>query len=45
MTTQLTKTIINCTTGETIIVALTPEELADRETLIQQSAASVNSGD
>jgi hypothetical protein len=34
MATQLTKTIIDCTTGETTIVPLSADEIADREALM-----------
>ena len=37
MADNLTKTIIDCTTGETIVVPLSAEEIADREALIQES--------
>jgi hypothetical protein len=37
MATELTKTIIDCTTGETITIPLTAQEIADREALIQES--------
>jgi hypothetical protein len=40
MATELTKTIIDCTTGETTIVPLSAEEIADRQILIEESLSN-----